>query len=116
MLSFNTRLILFLFGCIGSRSLLAYVAKTINVKYLPYLGYIALIPAVGMMYIYITGSRDYGAEAGGKIWWKCLRPLHSMLYFLFAYNAIRENKKDAWKFLALDVVIGLIAFIGHHFL
>ena len=116
MLSFNTRLILFLFGCIGSRSLLAYVAKTINVKYLPYLGYIALIPAVGMMYIYITGSRDYGTEAGGKIWWNCLRPLHSILYFLFAYNAITENKKDAWKFLALDVVIGLIAFIGHHFL
>jgi len=115
MLSFNTRLILFLFGCIGSRSLFAYVAKTINVKYLPYLGYVALIPAIGMLYIYITGSRDYGAEAGGKIWWNCLRPVHSLLYFLFAYNAITENKEDAWKFLALDVVIGLIAFIGHHF-
>ena len=31
-------------------------------------------------------------------------------------NAIMKNKDSAWKFLALDVVIGFIAFINHHFL
>ena len=116
MLSFNTRLILFLFGCIGSRVLFTFIAKTVDISYLPYLGYIALLPAIGMTYIYITGSRDYGAEAGGKIWWNCLRPVHSLLYFLFAYNAIMKNKDSAWKFLALDVVIGFVAFINRHFL
>ena len=32
------RFALFLFGCIGVRSLFVYIAKTSNVQYLPYLG------------------------------------------------------------------------------
>ena len=109
------RYVLFLVGCIGSRALLAYGAKKIEKDYLPYLGYVCLIPAIGMMYIYLTGSRDYGIEAGGKIWWNILRPIHSILYFLFAYNAINQNE-NAWIFLAVDVLIGLLAFIFHHFI
>jgi hypothetical protein len=115
MLSINSRFLLFIFGCIGSRVIFTVLAKYINVKYLPYLGYLALLPAFGFSYIYITGSRLVGFEAGGKIWWNCLRPLHSLLYFLFAYNAILKHKEVAWKFLALDVIIGLFAFLGHHF-
>ena len=114
MLSLNSRFMLFIIGCIGSRLLFTIIAKNINVKYLPYLGYLALLPAIGFSYIYITGSRDTGFEAGGKIWWNCLRPLHSLLYFLFAYNAIQKHQDVAWKFLALDVTIGLVAFLGHH--
>ena len=108
------RYVLFLLGCIGSRVLLAYTAKTIDKDYLPYMGYVCLLPAIGMMYIYVTGSRDYGIEAGGKIWWNNLRPIHSMLYFLFAYNAIMQYD-IAWMFLAVDVLIGLSAFIVYHF-
>jgi hypothetical protein len=115
MLSFKERIVLFLIGCIGSRLLFAFIAKNIDVKYLPYLGYIALLPAIGMLYIYVSGSRDYGVEAGGKIWWNSMRPVHSLLYFLFAYNAIKKNKDVAWKFLLLDVIIGLCAFINQHF-
>jgi hypothetical protein len=36
------RFLLFLFGCIGTRILLMYIAKTINLNYLPYLGLITL--------------------------------------------------------------------------
>jgi hypothetical protein len=115
MLSFKERIVLFLIGCIGSRLLFTFIAKNMNVTYLPYLGYIALLPAIGMLYIYISGSRDYGVEAGGKIWWNSIRPIHSLLYFLFAYNAINKNKDVAWKILLLDVIIGLGAFINQHF-
>lgn len=115
MLSLKERITLFLIVCIGSRLLFTLISKNINVEYLPYLGYIGLFPAIGMLYIYITGSRNYGVEAGGKIWWNSIRPIHSMLYFLFAYNAINKNKDIAWKFLLLDVIIGLGAFINHHF-
>jgi len=108
------RLVLFLLGCIGSRVLLAYIAKTLDNEKLRYMGYVCLLPAIGMMYIYVTGSRDYGIEAGGKIWWNNLRPIHSLLYFLFAYSAIMKYD-FAWMFLALDVLIGLSAFIVHHF-
>ena len=109
------RFLLFLIGCIGTRAIFALIAKNIGIKYLPYLGYIALAPAIGFMYIYLTGSRKTGAEVfGEKIWWNDLRPLHSLLYFLFAYNAIIGNKQ-AWIYLLVDVLVGLISFIVFHY-
>ena len=53
------RILMFLIGCIGIRSLFVIIAKYINTKYL---GYIALLPAIGFIYIYLTGSRKTGAE------------------------------------------------------
>ena len=109
------RFLLFLIGCIGTRAIFVLIAKNIGIKYLPYLGYIALAPAIGLMYIYLTGSRQTGAEVfGEKIWWNDLRPLHSLLYFLFAYNAIIANA-NAWTYLLADVLIGLISFLVFHF-
>jgi len=108
------RMVMFLIGCIGVRTLFVIVAKYINPKYLKYLGYLALLPAIGFMYIYLTGSRKTGAETfGQKIWWNNLRPIHSILYFLFAYNAIAGNK-NAWMYLLVDVLIGLVSFLIHH--
>jgi hypothetical protein len=86
----------------------------ISLEYLPVLGYIAIIPLIGFLYIFATGSRKTGFEIGGeKIWWNWLRPVHVFMYFLFAYNAISGNR-DAWHYLAADVVIGLVAFLTHH--
>lgn len=114
MNTMQKRFALFLIGCIGSRSLLAYIAKIANPTFLKYMGYLALLPAIGFIYIFLTGSRQTGAEVfGEKIWWNMLRPVHSLLYFLFAYNAIIGNK-SAWKFLLADVILGLISFITFH--
>ena len=109
------RFLLFLIGCIGTRALFVYIAKNIDVKYLPLLGYLALLPAIGFLYIYFTGSRKTGGEVfGEKIWWNDLRPIHSLIYFLFAYNAIIGNNK-AWIYLLVDVIFGLISFLIFHF-
>ena len=109
------RFLLFLVGCIGMRTLFVFIAKNTSVTYLPYLGYLALLPAVGFTYIYLTGSRKTGQEVfGEKIWWNDLRPLHSVLYFLFAYNAIQRNK-NSWVYLLIDVIIGLISFLIFHY-
>jgi hypothetical protein len=109
------RFLLFLIGCIGMRTLFVIIAKNSSEKYLKYIGYLALLPAIGFTYIYLSGSRKTGAEVfGGKIWWNNLRPLHALLYFLFAYNAINCNK-NAWMFLLIDVVIGLISFLIFHY-
>jgi hypothetical protein len=109
------RFLLFLIGCIGVRSLFVIIAKY-NTKYLKYLGYLALLPAIGFMYIYLTGIRNTGLGAfGEKIWWNHLRPIHSILYFLFAYNAIIGNKQ-AWIYLLMDVIIGLISFLTYHYM
>ena len=81
------RFLLFLFGCMGMRLFLVYIAKNINTIYLPYLGYLALIPAFGFISIYLTGSRKTGPEVfGDQIWWNDLRPIHSLLYFLESYH------------------------------
>jgi len=103
----------FLIGCLGARLLIVMIAKEINKKYLKYLGYVALLPAIGFMYIYLSGARKGLGAFGEKIWWNNLRPVHSILYFLFAYNAIISNKQ-AWIYLLVDVFISLISFLIHH--
>jgi len=115
MNNIQKRFLLFLFGCIGIRSLFVIISKNADVKYLKYMGYLALLPAIGFIYIYLTGSRKTGQEVfGEKIWWNDLRPLHALFYFLFAYNAIIGNK-NAWMYLLIDVLIGLISFLFFHY-
>ena len=114
MNNLQKRMLMFLIGCIGVRSLLVVLAKYINIKYLKYLGYLALLPAIGFMYLHVTGIRNSGLGAfGEKIWWTNLRPIHSILYFLFAYNAIMGNRY-AWIFLLVDVLFGLTSFLIYH--
>lgn len=109
------RFLLFLVGCIGTRVLFVYIAKHINIQYLPYLGYLALLPAIGFTYLYLFGLRKTGPEVfGDKIWWNDLRPLHAVFYYLFAFFAIVKNKK-AWIFLLLDVLLGFISFVSFHY-
>jgi hypothetical protein len=115
MNTIQKRFLLFLVGCIGTRSLFVYLAKNASEINLMYMGYLALLPAIGFLYIYFTGTRKTGAEVfGEKIWWNDLRPIHSLLYFVFAYNAINGNKKS-WIYLAIDVIIGLISFLSYHY-
>ncbi len=114
MNNIQKRFLLFLIGCIGSRSLLVYLAKTSSNTFLRYMGLIALVPAIGFFYIYLTGSRKTGPEVfGDQIWWNNLRPIHGTLYFLFAYNAIIGNR-NAWIYLLVDVLIGLVSFLQFH--
>ena len=108
------RFVLFLFGCIVVRILFVVIAKYINKKYLPYLGVLALLPAIGFITIYLGGYRKTGSEVfGGKIWWNNLRPVHACLYILFALLALKKNEY-AWVPLLIDVLIGLLSFFIYH--
>lgn len=105
--------LLFLIGCIGARTLFALLAKNFP-NYLPFMGLIALLIAVGFIYRYLSGTRKTGPETfGEKIWWNDLRPLHAALYLTFALLAFRKSPY-AWILLAIDVVIGLTAFLYYH--
>jgi hypothetical protein len=115
MNTMQKRFLLFLIGCIGVRTLFVLIAKNASAHYLPMLGYLAILPAIGFIYIYLTGSRQVGAEVfGEKIWWNNLRPIHATLYFLFAYNAINGNRM-AYQYLLIDVAFGLVAFFIFHY-
>ncbi len=114
MENIKKRLLLFLFGCIGVRTLFVIMAKYLDKKYLPIMGYIAIIIALGFSIIYITGSRKTGPEVfGDKIWWNNLRPVHALFYFIFAYLAITKSNY-AWIPLLIDVLIGLSSFLYFH--
>lgn len=110
------RLLLFLFGCITFRLFFVYLARTLSPINLRYMGYLALIPAIGFLVIYFGGLRKTGPEVfGGKIWWNALRPIHALLYLTFAYMAI-HNMNNAYVPLLIDVLIGLGAFLYHYFI
>ena len=110
MNTIQKRFLLFLFGCIGIRTLFVVLAKIANKTYLRYMGYLAILPAIGFFYLFLSGLRKTGAEVfGDKIWWNNLRPIHGLIYSLFAYNAIKGNN-FAWIYLLVDV-INLLSFI-----
>ena len=107
------RVLLFLIGCIGTRAAITYVAYKASPDILQYLGYVALLPAIGFFVIYFKGLRKTGAEVfGEQIWWNNLRPIHGMLYTLFAVSAITQQP-HAWMWLLADVLFGLASYIAH---
>ena len=111
--SLQNKLILFLGVCVSFRIILALIAKYIDKKYLESFGYLLLFLAMGFLIVFITDLRGIGAF-NQKIWWNHLRPIHSLLYFIAAFYAIKKDRRS-WMVLLLDVGIGLIAFLINHF-
>lgn len=113
--SIQKRFILFLGGCIPTRILLLYIAKNIPIHYLPILGYILLLPAIGFLYLFVTGKRQVGLETqGSPVWWQKFRSIHGILYLLFCIYAIK-GISFSYIFLLIDVIIGLILFLWFHY-
>ncbi len=115
MNNIQKRILLFLIVCITVRLSFVIISKNASSENLKYMGYMALVPAFGFMYIFLNDLRQTGVETfGEKIWWNNLRPLHGILYFLFAYYAINQHS-EAWMFLLIDVCIGLSGFLLFHY-
>jgi hypothetical protein len=115
MNTIQKRFLLFLGLCIPSRLALVGLAKYLPNKYLPYLGYITLIMAMGFLYLYFTGARKVGAETFGQpIWWSKFRIIHGLLYLIFSYYAINRYA-SAYLFLLYDTLIGLGLFLIYHY-
>lgn len=110
----KSRFLLFLFGCIGSRLAFTAISAYSRGIFLKLLGLVALGPVIGWLYIIFIGKRDTGLEVfGDKIWWKDLRPIHTLLWATFSYMAITGNR-NAWIVLLADTLFGLSAFLVYH--
>lgn len=104
------RVALFLIGCIGTRLALVWCAYRYPQMLRP-MAFMATAIAIGFMYIWANGLRKTGVETfGERIWWDDLRPVHSLLWALFAALAFYGEQNLAWKVLLLDVTIGFSAF------
>jgi uncharacterized membrane protein (GlpM family) len=115
MKALEKRFILFLGGCIPMRLLFVWLAKIMPLNYLPYAGALALLPAFGFFYLFLTGKRTSGLETqGAPIWWSRFRIIHGFIYLGFAYYAF-QRARFAYKFLLADVLLGLGLFIWHHY-
>lgn len=96
--------------CILVRAALTITVAYLPIKYLPYIGYFALIPALGFFIAMIV--RPTGRETGNApIWWNVIRPIHGILWCSFALAAILKCPYS-WTILAIDTVLGLGAFLG----
>jgi hypothetical protein len=104
------RALLFWFGCIGTRLGLVWLART-QPHLLPYMSAMGLAIAIGFTWIYLGGLRKTGPEAFGDIWWNNLRPVHAALYATFAYYAYHGDGMTASTVLALDVSLGMAAWL-----
>lgn len=108
------RFFLFMIICMGSRFMFTLVSYFSYGWFLQLLGFIALIPVLGWFYVMFIQPRDTGIELlGDKIWWKNLRPVHTILWLFFVYLAITKNRL-AWLVLLIDTLFGLSSFLLFH--
>ena len=115
MKALEKRFLLFLGGCIPMRLLFVWLTKIMPLNYLPYAGALALLPAFGFIYLFLTGKRTVGMETqGAPIWWSRFRIIHGLIYLGFAYYAF-QRLRNAYLFLLADVLLGLGLFIWHHY-
>jgi hypothetical protein len=111
------RFIYYLFGCIGTRTLLTLLMKKLDKNNRQLASIFTLIIACGFIYIYIFGSQraDNQLEwANAKVWWNDYRIIHGLLYLSFSITALFKLNKS-WIFLALDTLLGLILFLYYHY-
>lgn len=106
--------VLFLLGCIPTRLLLALVFYKVDEKYLPYLSSLLFLIGFSFIYLYINNKRLDAPEAGGKTWWKDLRPIHGSLYIMAGLYALKKSRLSSTILLG-DAVLGLLFFINHHY-
>ena len=107
------RMILFITLCITVRGLIVVLAKNGSHTALNMLAIFAVVVSLGFMYQYLYNPKKKGAF-GGEPWWNNLRPIHSLLYMLFAILVFSHKGDIAWVVLLIDVLLGISAFTLHY--
>jgi hypothetical protein len=104
----------FLFLCIPARTILALGSQFVPDQYLKVYAMLLLLIGLSFLYLFITNSRLYSPEAGGKTWWAQFRILIGFLYISAAVYAFQGKRNLIWIPLAMDIIFGIIIFAIHH--
>jgi len=111
------RQLTFLIGCIGTRLAFSYIASIADGIWKHLFGTVLMAIGVGFLVIYFGGLRKTGFEAGGKIWWDWLRPFHGLMYLTAGIAlCMYDQNRVASQIIFADTIIGLLAFLHHHFM
>ena len=110
------RVVLFLFGCIFTRLLLAALAVSVtNPRHRQ--AFLVLLTLIGasLIYQHISGHRKTGIETFGEpIWWDDLRPIHGSMYLTAAGLFAAGQNTWASILLSIDTLVGFTMFLLHH--
>ena len=110
MLSKQQRILYFLLGCIGVRSILAVSPIYIPENMLLILGIITIIIGTSFLFLYFTNGRMNAPEGGGVTWWAKYRLIHGLLY-VTASIYLFQKQRTAWIPLTIDLLLGLVVFL-----
>lgn len=109
-MDYINRIFVFLFLCIGSRLLISFGIY----KYPKRLSSIPLLLiGTSFIFLYLSGFRKTGAEAGGVIWWQNVRPIHGTLYLLSGILLFTKHAKHAYIPLLIDIAVGISVWLNH---
>ena len=90
--------------CIAARLLLAWYMYKSNKFVQIFVGAVASVWTLMTLGIV---RRDHGREAGGRIWWKHMRPFHAGMYAMSLYYSTFDHEMSALILIA-DVAVGTI--------
>lgn len=110
MLSKQQRILYYLLGCIGVRSILAVSPIYIPENMLPILGIITITIGTSFLFLYFTNGRMNAPEGGGVTWWAKYRLIHGLLY-VTASIYLFQKQRTAWIPLTIDLLLGLVVFL-----
>ena len=113
MKKINKIIYLFFFGCLVTRISISFIAKMININYLPMIAIFTSIISLSFLRGFILNSPKTGFF-GSKVWWQNYRILHSFNFGLFSIFAFCKNP-NSWIILFIDALFGLIFFINKYF-
>lgn len=94
--------------CIPVRLTIAVVVLLFPNRWLPFAGAVALIGALGLVFRTLTYSPSQLGAFKQKVYWNNLRPVHALMWFVFAVLAFKQDSR-AKIIPFIDVVFGAIA-------
>jgi hypothetical protein len=96
--------------CVPVRVLLAIAVCFLPTRFLPYAGALALFGVAGLLYRFFTYTDSQLGAFNQRVTWNSVRPLHAMIWALFAVLAVSKNTRAKW-IPFVDVAVGVAFYL-----